>query len=52
MSCKVSVLDSKAGTNLQIPYKAVQEQLGEYFVYRVSQKKAKQVKVALGPRVT
>lgn len=52
MSCKVRVLDSKAGSNLQIPYKAVQEQLGEYFVYRVSRKKAKQVKVALGPKVS
>ncbi|HLP75077.1 MAG TPA: efflux RND transporter periplasmic adaptor subunit [Bacteroidales bacterium] len=51
MSCRVRVLDPEAGMSLRIPYKAVQEQLGEFFVFRVNGKKATQVKVVLGPRI-
>lgn len=51
MSCRVKVLDSQAGMSLKIPYKAVQEQLGEFFVFRVNSNKAAQVKVALGSRI-
>jgi len=51
MSCKVLVLNANSGTQVLIPYKAVLEQLGEYFVYIVKDKNVQQVKVSLGPRV-
>ena len=52
MSCKVLVLNANAGKQILIPFKAVLEQLGEYFVFTVKDKNVKQVKVSLGPRVT
>jgi membrane fusion protein (multidrug efflux system) len=52
MSCKVLVLNANAGQQLLIPFKAVMEQLGEYFVFTLKDKNVKQVKVSLGPRVT
>jgi len=58
MSCRVLVLNVNAGQQLLIPFKAVLEQLGEYFVFILKDKNAslagrqvKQVKVSLGPRV-
>jgi membrane fusion protein (multidrug efflux system) len=51
MSCKVMVLNANAGKQILIPFKAVLEQLGEYFVFTVKDKYARQVKVALGPTV-
>jgi membrane fusion protein (multidrug efflux system) len=51
MSCKVLVLNAEAGQQLLIPYKAVMEQLSEYFVFKVDNKKVRQVKVTLGPIV-
>ncbi len=51
MSCKVLVLNANAGQQIIIPFKAVLEQLGEYFVFVVKDKNVKQVKVSLGPRV-
>jgi membrane fusion protein (multidrug efflux system) len=52
MSCKVLVLNANAGQQILIPFKAVMEQLGEYFVFTLKDKNVKQVKVSLGPRVT
>jgi RND family efflux transporter MFP subunit len=65
MSCVLQVLNSESGNRLQIPYKAITEQMGEFFVfvYRdttmmdTTIKKEKrdtiaiQHKVKLGPRV-
>ncbi|MGA2405881.1 MAG: efflux RND transporter periplasmic adaptor subunit [Bacteroidales bacterium] len=51
MSCKVLVLNAYAGEQIIIPFEAVLEQLSEYFVYIIKDKKAQQVKVSLGPRV-
>jgi membrane fusion protein (multidrug efflux system) len=58
MSCKVLVLNVNAGQQMLIPFKAVLEQLGEYFVFIIKDKNARlaggqveQVKVSLGPRV-
>jgi len=51
MSCKVLVLNENAGRQVLIPFKAVLEQLGEYFVFIIKDKNVKQVKVSLGPRV-
>ena len=51
MSCKVLVLNDNSGQQLVVPFKAVLEQLGEYFVFIVKDKKVSQVKITLGPRV-
>ncbi len=51
MSCKVLVLSANAGQQILIPFAAVLEQLGEYFVFIVKDKNVEQVKVSLGPRV-
>ncbi len=51
MSCKVLVLNDNSGQQLLIPFKAVLEQLGEYFLFVVKDKKVSQVKITLGPRV-
>ena len=51
MSCKVLVLNDNSGQQLLVPFKAVLEQLGEYFVFIVKDKKVSQVKITLGPRV-
>jgi membrane fusion protein, multidrug efflux system len=51
MSCKVLVLNANAGQQILIPFQAVMEQLGEYFVFVIKDKNVKQVKVLLGPRV-
>lgn len=50
MSCKVMALNSQ-GQQVMIPYKAVMEQLGEYFVYSVQDNRAAQVRIIPGPRV-
>ena len=51
MSCKMEVLNSNNAQQVIIPFKAVTEQLGEYFVYVVENNKANQVKVTLGSRI-
>jgi len=51
MSCKVLVLNANIGEQILIPFKAVLEQLGEYFVFIIKNKNVEQVKVSLGPRV-
>ncbi len=51
MSCKVLVLNDNSGKQLLVPFKAVLEQLGEYFVFVVKEKTVSQVKIALGPKV-
>jgi membrane fusion protein, multidrug efflux system len=50
MSCKVLVMNANAGQQILIPFQAVLEQLGEYFVFVVKDKKVSQVKISLGPR--
>jgi membrane fusion protein (multidrug efflux system) len=53
MSCKVLVMNVNSGQQLIVPFKAVLEQLGEYFVFVINEKEktVKQVKISLGPRV-
>jgi len=51
MSCKILALNPNAGKQVMIPYKAVMEQMSEYFVYRARDNKAEQLRVILGPRV-
>lgn len=52
MSCNVLVLNANPGQQVLIPFKAVLEQLGEYFVFMLKDKNVEQVKIALGPRVS
>ena len=51
MSCVLKVLNNDSGNRLQIPYKAVSEQMGEFFVFVSQDTIAKQQKITLGPRV-
>ncbi len=51
MSCRVLALNANAGEQIIVPFKAILEQMGEYFVYIVKDKNVKQVKISLGPRV-
>ncbi len=51
MSCVLNVLNSQSGQRVQIPYKAITEQMGEFFVFVSQDTIAKQHKVKLGPRI-
>ncbi len=51
MSCKVLVLNANTGQQILIPFKALMEQLGEYFVFVVKDNKVIQTRVSTGPRV-
>ena len=51
MSCVLNVLNSESGQRIQIPYKAITEQMGEFFVFVSLDTIAKQHKVKLGPRI-
>jgi membrane fusion protein (multidrug efflux system) len=48
MNCKVRVLSGSSGNQLVIPFKAVIEQMGEFFVYCIDSMKVKQVKIEPG----
>jgi RND family efflux transporter MFP subunit len=51
MSCVVKVLNQNSGERIIIPYKAVNEQMGEYFVFVSKDTVAKEYKVTLGPKL-
>jgi len=51
MSCVVKVLNDQSGRQLVIPYKAITEQMGEFFVFVSLDTIAKQHKVKLGPHL-
>jgi RND family efflux transporter MFP subunit len=51
MSCVLKVLNSESGERIQIPYKAISEQMGEFFVFVAQDTIAHQHKVKLGPRI-
>ena len=51
MSCVLNVLNNESGQRVQIPSKAITEQMGEFFVFVSQDTIAKQFKVKLGPRI-
>lgn len=51
MSASLRVLTSSAEKSVVVPYKAITEQLGEFFVYVVDSSKVTQRKVALGKQL-
>jgi membrane fusion protein (multidrug efflux system) len=51
MSCVLKVLNNESGERVQIPYQAVTEQMGEFFVFVAQDTIAHQHKVKLGPRI-
>lgn len=51
MSCVLQVLNDDSGNRVQIPYKAITEQMGEFFVFVAKDTVAQQRKVTLGPRI-
>ena len=51
LSCNAQILNENSGSQIVIHYRAVVEQMGEYFAYVVNGKVANQVKIALGAKV-
>jgi RND family efflux transporter MFP subunit len=51
MSCVLQVLNNNSGDRVQIPYKAVTEQMGEFFVFVSQDTIAQQRKVKIGQRI-
>ncbi|MEO6524002.1 MAG: efflux RND transporter periplasmic adaptor subunit [Mucilaginibacter sp.] len=51
-SVTLKVLNQASGSQVMIPYKAVTEQMGEFFVFVGQDTIANQVKVKVGPRVS
>ena len=51
MSCVLKVLNNESGERVQIPYKAITEQMGEFFVFVSQDTIARQEKVRIGPRI-
>jgi RND family efflux transporter MFP subunit len=51
MSCVLQVLNDNSGNRVQIPYKAITEQMGEFFVFVAQDTIAEQRKVTLGQRI-
>jgi len=51
LTCNLRVQATSSTESLLIPYKAVVEQMGEYFVYVVANGKVSQRKVSLGMRI-
>ena len=52
MSAQLKVLNNNSGQRVIIPYKAVTEQMGEFFVFVTQDTIALQKKVKLGPRLS
>lgn len=53
MTCVLKVLNQESGNQVVVPYKAIVEQMGEYFVYVTKGDTiAKQLKVKVGPKVS
>lgn len=52
MSCVLKVLNTNSGNQVVVPYKAMVEQMGEYFIYTTQgDTVAKQQKIKTGPKV-
>ena len=49
MNCKISVLNENSGMQVNIPARAIVEQMGEYFVYLIDNNVVKQKRIELGP---
>lgn len=48
MNCRIKVLNSSSGNRVVIPYKAVVEQMSEFFVYKIDSNKVKQTRIIRG----
>jgi membrane fusion protein (multidrug efflux system) len=51
LTCDVRVLNNNDSSSIVIPYKAVTEQMGEYFVFVVNGNKAIQTNIMLGEQI-
>ena len=51
MTCNIRIKNNAAGKALLIPFKAVMEQMGEYFVFVVKDNKATQRKIQIGAKI-
>jgi membrane fusion protein, multidrug efflux system len=48
MNCRVKVLDINSGSQLVVPSRAIIEQMGEFFVYKIDSSKVKQTRIEPG----
>jgi RND family efflux transporter MFP subunit len=51
MTCVVQVLSEGSGERIVVPAKAVAEQMGEYFVYRIDSSKVSQIRIEPGANI-
>jgi membrane fusion protein, multidrug efflux system len=51
MVCNIRVIHESGGPQIMIPFKAVVEQMGEYFVFLAENNKVTETKVTIGSRV-
>ena len=51
MSCDVNILNENSGEQLVIPFKAVMEQMSEYFVFVADSQKVHQTKITIGAQL-
>jgi RND family efflux transporter MFP subunit len=51
LTCNMRILNKNADNTILIPFKAVVEQMGEYFVFVVNNNKATQRKISIGMQV-
>jgi membrane fusion protein (multidrug efflux system) len=49
MNCKINVLNENSGMQVNIPARAIVEQMGEYFVYLIDNNVVKQKRIEPGP---
>ena len=51
MNCNVQVLNENSGWQVVVPYRAVVEQMSEFFVFKRDSSKVRQVKISLGAKI-
>lgn len=51
MSCDVRVMNNSGKKSIVVPFRAVTEQMGEFFVYVVERDTARQHKITIGPAI-
>ena len=51
MNCKIKVLNKDSGSQIYVPFRAIVEQMSEYFVYLIDKNTVKQKRIELGPNL-
>jgi membrane fusion protein (multidrug efflux system) len=51
MNCKIKVLNKDSGSQIYVPFRAIIEQMSEYFVYLIDKNTVRQKRIELGPNL-